>query len=145
MKKFKKDSRVWLHKSSAKIKKGNTVTDESKTQILDDRGDSQIRIEVSRAEAMDVEDVADCDTVPCNQKGLNNSESNVSVVGDSDADLSYSEEEPEESAYSTIPCQNSLAFYKHDDECGQEVEVEAMETDIMPNDDLVTTDQVKPG
>ena len=139
VKKFKKDSRVWLHKSSAKIKKGNSVTDEGKTQTLDDRGDNQIRVKVSNSEAMDIGEAVDCDVVSCDQRGMNMSESNVSVIGDSDADLSYSEEETEQSAYSATPCKRSHSFYKQDDGEAQEMVVEAMETEFMSNE--ATADQ----
>ena len=149
VKKFKKDSRVWLHKSSAKIKRGTefSVMEEGKIHNLDDRGDNQIRITVSLSDTMVVGDAENCDMGSCHVRGENMSESTVSVIGDSDADLSYSEEETEETLYSAAPCKGSLSFYKQDNgECEiQERLPEAMEVDEVSSEVQITKDRAVQG
>lgn len=72
-------------------------------------------------------------------------DSTISLLGDSDADLSYSEEEPDQSASDDIACKPSMSFYQSENDSETSMDSEPMEVDESPPETASNSNSTLPG
>ncbi|MEW8545251.1 MAG: hypothetical protein AB2693_17135 [Candidatus Thiodiazotropha sp.] len=72
-------------------------------------------------------------------------DSTVSLMGDSDADLSYSEEEVDQSGNDDMACKPSMSFYQSENDSEASIETEPMEVDESPPEAESHSNSTLPG